>query len=84
MSFLIPGQTNRAAIRWQLAHSSGWDRECKALKTVWRSGEGTNGRGVPVLMSQTMLVEEAGRGRDLRWREIDVECCRALSSASFP
>ena len=43
---------------------------------------GTNGRGVPVLVSQTIVVEEAGRGRDCSWREVDVEVCRALSSGS--
>ena len=57
-------------------------QECKALKTVWRNGEGTNGRGVPVLMSQAMVAEEAGRGIDRSWREVDVEFCRALSSES--
>ena len=43
-----------------------------------------NGWGVPVLISQTMVVEEAGRGRDCSWREVDVEFCRALSSGRFP
>ena len=45
-----------------------------------RSGEGTNWWGVQVLISQTMVVEEAGRGRDCSWREVDVEFCRALRS----
>ena len=47
-----------------------------------RSEEGTNGRGEPVLTSQMMLVEEAGSGSDWSWREVDVDCCRALSSGS--
>ena len=68
MSFLIPAKINQAAINWCVACSPGWNRKCKALKMVRRSEEGTNGRGVLLLTSKKMLVEQAGN--DWSGREV--------------
>ena len=44
----------------------GWDSEWRELNTARRNSMGTNGREVPVLVSQTSVVGEAecgGRGQ---------------------
>ena len=49
---------------------AGWESECIVWNTAWRNLAGTNGRGVPVDVSQTMVEAKVGRGISLRTREV--------------
>ena len=69
MSLFIPGQTKRSAMSDCVACVPGCERECSAVNTVRRRGMGTNGRGVPVLVSHMIVDEDDGSGNCVRQRE---------------
>ena len=52
------------------------------MKTMWRSGAGMNGRGDEVLVSHTIVEVDAGRGRAVKWRDVDEDFRSAWSSGS--
>ena len=65
--------------RW-VARIPGWESECIVWNTAWRNLAGTNGRGVPVDVSQTIVEAEVGRGISLR--TVSGEDSRFCSSRS--
>ena len=68
-SLLTCGQTKQATMSCWVARMPGWDRECSTRKTSYLKMLGTNGRGTPVVTSQSRVLVDDCSGMGSMWKE---------------